>query len=186
MGTDFDKIKLHEFQQPLRCCNITAVAYSLTALGHPTSVDEIFYQIRLPIASVLDDGMTLSETYDACAQYIEVMNLPLVAKVKHFDKSTIILEAFIKEVEAGVEAEHNIHILNFNTRIAHDNPTLEGGHFALLADYDPTTQAVTIADTNPKRYNRYWKCPVDLMFQACVDKDSSSDRARGMIVVEKT
>ncbi len=186
MGADFDKIKLLEFQQPLKCCNVTAVAYSLSALGYPTTVDDIFYQIRLPIGSVLDDGMTLSETYDACARYIEVMNLPVVTRVEHFDKPTMTLDAFIKEVAAGAEAEKNVHILNFNTRIAHDNPSLEGGHFSLLADYDPNTQEVTVADTNPKRYTRYWKCPVARMYQACVDKDSSSDRARGMIVVEKT
>jgi Phytochelatin synthase len=186
MSADFNRIKLLEFQQPLRCCNITAVAYSLSSLGYPTTVDDIFYQIRLPIGSVLDDGMTLSETYDACARYIEVVDLPLVVKVEHFDKPSMTLDAFIQEVEAGVEAESNIHILNFNTRIAHENPNLEGGHFALLADYDPKTQELTVADTNPKRYNRYWKCPVALMYQACVDKDSSSDRSRGMIVMEKT
>ncbi|WP_309729858.1 phytochelatin synthase family protein [Chamaesiphon sp. OTE_75_metabat_556] len=186
MSADFSRIKLLEFQQPLRCCNITAVAYGLSALGYQTAVDDIFYQIRLPIGSVLDDGMTLSETYDACARYIEVVDLPLVVKVEHFDKPTMTLDAFIKEVEAGVEAEHNIHILNFNTRIAHENPNLEGGHFALLADYDANTQELTVADTNPKRYNRYWKCPVALMYQACVDKDSSSDRSRGMMVLEKT
>jgi hypothetical protein len=186
MSADFSRIKLLEFQQPLRCCNITAVAYGLSALGYQTTVDDIFYQIRLPIGSVLDDGMTLSETYDACARYIEVVDLPLVVKVEHFDKPAMTLDAFIKEVEAGVEAENNIHILNFNTRIAHENPNLEGGHFALLADYDPKTQELTVADTNPKRYNRYWKCPVTLMYQACVDKDSSSDRSRGMMVLEKT
>jgi hypothetical protein len=186
MSADFNRIKLLEFQQPLRCCNITAVAYGLSSLGYPTTVDDIFYQIRLPIGSVLDDGMTLSETYDACARYIDVVDLPLVVKVEHFDKPAMTLNAFIQEVEAGVEAESNIHILNFNTRIAHENPNLEGGHFALLADYDPKTQELTVADTNPKRYNRYWKCPVALMYQACVDKDSSSDRSRGMMVLEQT
>jgi len=49
-------------QQPINCCNVTSLAYALSALGHPTTVDEIFYVTRLPIASVLDDGMTLAET----------------------------------------------------------------------------------------------------------------------------
>jgi hypothetical protein len=185
MSADFDNIKLLEFQQPLRCCNITALAYGLSAIGYPTSVDDIFYEIRLPIGSVLDDGMTLSETYDACARYIEVKGLPLKIRVEHFDKSSITLDYFISEIEKGIENEKSIHILNFNTRIAHENPSLEGGHFSLVADYNASTQEVTIADTNPKRYTRFWKCPVARIHQACVDKDSSSDRSRGMIVLEK-
>jgi len=61
---DFDNIHLTEFQQPIRCCNITAIAYAITALGFKMTVDDIFYATKLPIASVLDDGMTLAETYD--------------------------------------------------------------------------------------------------------------------------
>jgi hypothetical protein len=184
MKTDLDNIKLSEFQQPLRCCNVTAVAYAFSALGHSTSVDDIFYTTRLPIASVLDDGMTLSETFDTCVKYIETLGLPLVARVEHFDQTKMTLEAFKQEVEQSVKDTADVHILNFNTKIAHDNPNLEGGHFSLLADYDPTTQEVTVADTNPKRYTRFWKCPIDRMYKACVDKDSASDRSRGMIVVK--
>ncbi len=52
---DIEQIKLHEFQQPINCCNITAIAYALSALGYKTTVDDIFFATRLPIASVLDD-----------------------------------------------------------------------------------------------------------------------------------
>jgi hypothetical protein len=182
---DLDNIKLAEFQQPLRCCNVTALAYGLTALGHSATIDDIFYVTRLPIASVLDDGMTLSETYDTCVKYVEEKGLPLSVKVEHFDKASITLEYFIQEMERAVSDHDDIHILNFNTKIAHDNKSLEGGHFSLLADYNPTTQELTIADTNPKRYTRFWKCPAERMYQACVDKDSSSDRSRGMIILRK-
>jgi hypothetical protein len=182
---DLQTIKLSEFQQPLRCCNVTALAYAFSSLGYSTSVDDIFYVTRLPIASVLDDGMTLAETYDTCAKYIELAGLPLVAKVEHFDKSTITFDVFIKEIENAVLNENDIHIFNFNTKIAHNNQALEGGHFSLLADYDATTQEITVADTNPKRYTRFWKCSAKRMYDACVDKDSSSDRSRGIIIVQK-
>jgi hypothetical protein len=182
---DLQKIKLTEFQQPLRCCNVTALAYALSSLGYPTSVDDIFYVTQLPIASVLDDGMTLAETYDTCVKYIEAAGLPLFAKVEHFDKSSMTLDAFTKEIEQAVLNENDIHILNFNTKIAHNNPALEGGHFSLLADYDSATQEITVADTNPKRYTRFWKCSIKRMYDACVDKDSASDRSRGMIIVQK-
>ncbi|KAB8335537.1 phytochelatin synthase [Scytonema tolypothrichoides VB-61278] len=182
---DLEVIQLHQFQQPIFCCNVTAIAYAFTALGYLTSVDEIFYVTQLPIASVLDDGMTLAETYDTCRTYIEKKKLPVSIRVEHFDKPNMTLEAFTREVEAAVCDELDVHILNFNTRIAHENPSLEGGHFSLLADYDPDTKEVTIADTNPKRYTRFWKCPIQRLYAACVDKDSSSNRSRGMIVLRR-
>ncbi|MEG4944925.1 phytochelatin synthase family protein [Microcoleus sp. F4-D5] len=182
---DLEIIQLHQFQQPIFCCNVTALAYAFTALGHLTTVDEIFYVAQLPIASVLDDGMTLAETYDTCLTYIERKKLPLSIRVEHFDKPSMTLEAFMREVEAAVSDERDVHILNFNTRIAHENPSLEGGHFSLLADYNPDTQEITIADTNPKRYTRFWKCPIQRLYAACVDKDSASNRSRGMIVLRR-
>ncbi len=182
---DLEIIQLHQFQQPIYCCNVTAIAYAFTALGYLTTVDEIFYATQLPIASVLDDGMTLAETYDTCRTYLEKKEIPLSIRIEHFDKPSMTLEAFIREVEAAVCDENDVHILNFNTRIAHENPSLEGGHFSLLADYDPKTQEITIADTNPKRYTRFWKCPIQRIYAACVDKDSSSNRSRGMIVLRR-
>ncbi|EAW34439.1 phytochelatin synthase family protein [Lyngbya sp. PCC 8106] len=182
---DLDNINLLAFQQPINCCNVTAVAYALTALGHPTSVDEIFYVTRLPIASVLDDGMTLAETYDTFLSYVENAKLPLSVKMEYFDRREITFDTFVQEIERAVSDDKDIHILNFSVSIAHDNFNLGGGHFSLLADYDPNTQELTIADTNPKKYTRFWKCPAERMYKACVDKDSSSTRSRGMIVVRK-
>lgn len=182
---DLDNIKLSEFQQPINCCNITAIAYALTALGCPTSVDDIFYVTRLPIASVLDDGMTLAETYGTFVKYVENANLPFSLRIEHFDHPKMTLDAFTNEVEKAVSDDKDIHILNFGVSIAHDNFNLGGGHFSLVADYDPATKELTVADTNPKKYTRFWKCSLEQMYKACVDKDSCSTRSRGMIVVNK-
>ncbi|KKD35656.1 MAG: phytochelatin synthase family protein [Limnoraphis robusta] len=182
---DLDNISLLAFQQPINCCNVTAVAYALTALGHSTSVDDIFYVTRLPIASVLDDGMTLAETYDTFISYIENGKLPFSVRMEYFDQRNMTFEAFIQEIERAVSDDKDIHILNFSVSIAHDNFNLGGGHFSLVADFDPNTQEITIADTNPKKYTRFWKCPAERMYKACVDKDSSSTRSRGMIIVRK-
>jgi hypothetical protein len=43
---------------------------------------------------------------------------------------------------------------------------------------------VTIADTNPQGYTRFWKCSIERMY-AFVDKNSACDRSRGMIVLQK-
>ena len=108
---DLEMIELHQFQQPIYCSNVTAIAYAFTALGYLTTVDEIFYVAQLPIASVLDDGMTLAETYDTCLLYIKRKQLPLSVRVEHFDKPSMTLEAFIREVEAAVRDENDVHIL---------------------------------------------------------------------------
>lgn len=180
---DIEQIKLHEFQQPINCCNITAIAYALSALGYKTTVDDVFFTTRLPIASVLDDGMTLAETYDACLKFIENQQLPLLVELEHFDKPDISFKTFIQQLEIAAVNESDVHILNFNVGVAHNNPNLRGGHFSLLADYDSETQQVTIADTNPKKYARFWSCPALRMYEACTDTDASSTRARGMIVI---
>ncbi|MFY7806485.1 MAG: phytochelatin synthase family protein [Limnoraphis robusta] len=182
---DLDNISLLAFQQPINCCNVTAIAYALTALGHSTCVDDIFYVTRLPIASVLDDGMTLAETYDTFISYIENGKLPFSVRMEYFDQRNMTFETFIQEIERAVSDDKDIHILNFSVSIAHDNFNLGGGHFSLVADFDPNTQEITIADTNPKKYTRFWKCPAERMYKACVDKDSSSTRSRGMLIVRK-
>lgn len=181
---DLQLIKMKAFQQPIRCCNVTAIAYGLTSLGYPTTIDEIFYVTRLPIGTVLNEGQTLAETYDTCVRYVEKKDLPISVKVEHFDKASMTLDAFIQEIERAVLDENDIHILNFNVDIAHEIK-LGGGHFSLVADYDSTTQELTIADTNPKRYTRFWKCPAQRMYQACLDRDMVSERSRGMIVIRK-
>ncbi|HLP88531.1 MAG TPA: phytochelatin synthase family protein [Nostocaceae cyanobacterium] len=182
---DFENIQMTEFQQPIRCCNVTAIAYAISSLGFSLTVDDIFYVTKLPIASVLDDGMTLAETYDTCIKYVQSTNLPITVSLEYFDNPLMTMEKFTEIVEKAVTDPNDIHILNFNTKIAHNNPNLEGGHFSLLADYNPNSQEITVADTNPKRYTRFWQCSIEKMYKACVDKDSACDRSRGMIILRK-
>lgn len=185
-GKDLDNITLAQFQQPINCCNVTSLAYALTALGFPTTVDEIFYATRLPIASVLDDGMTLAETFDTTKLFLKNTGLPLTVRMVCFDAPGLTFDTFLGEVERGSTDPNDIHIFNFSVQIAHAVPGIGGGHFSLMADYDRQTQELVVADTNPKKYTRYWRCPAKRMFDACVDKDSSSTRPRGMLVLRRT
>ena len=185
-GKDLDYISLAQFQQPINCCNVTSLAYAFTALGHPATVDEIFYATRLPIASVLDDGMTLAETYDTCGTYIKSTGVPLSVQMICFDAPGMTFDAFVRELERASQDADDIHIFNFSVSIAHAVPGIGGGHFSLMADYDRQTQELTVADTNPKKYTRYWKCPARRMYDACVDKDSSSTRPRGLLVIRRS
>jgi hypothetical protein len=184
-GKDLHFISLAQFQQPINCCNVTSLAYAFTALGHPTTVDEIFYATRLPIASVLDDGMTLAETYDTASQFLRSSGLLLTVKMVCFDTPGMTFETFLQELERASRDPNDIHILNFSVSIAHGVPNIGGGHFSLLGDYDPKTQELVIADTNPKKYTRYWRCSARRMYDACMDRDSASTRPRGMLVLRK-
>ncbi|MEO1377804.1 MAG: phytochelatin synthase family protein [Cyanobacteria bacterium J06635_10] len=103
--------------------------------------------------------MTLAQTYDTLSKYLEGASLSFSSRMENFDKPSMTLDTFIEEIEKAVLDNKDIHILNFSVSIAHDNSNLGEGHFSLVADYDPTTKELTIADTNPKKYTRFWKCP---------------------------
>ncbi len=182
---DFDNINLLEFQQPLNCCNITALAYACTALGHPTTVDNIFYSARLPLHWVIDAGMTLQATADAGIRYMEREQLPFAVTAFHLDAGRMDLSEFREMMSRSVLDPDDIHIMNFQVGIAHQIPSLAGGHFSLLADYDSKSDSVTIADTHPKKYGRLWHTKGEHLYQACCDLDSSVGRARGFIEVRR-
>lgn len=61
-----------------------------------------------------------------------------------------------------------MYLLNFNVNIAHgiqEGIAIGGGHFALLGGWD-TDGHLVIADVNPKKYLRYWRCTPNRMFRA--------------------
>ena len=176
-GKDLDNISLAQFQQPINCCNVTSLAYALTALGFPATVDEIFYATRLPIASVLDDGMTLAETFDTASLYFKNTGVPVTARMICFDSPGMSFEVFVNELERASRDPDDIHIFNFSVQIAHAVPGIGGGHFSLMADFDSAAQEIVVADTNPKKYTRYWRCPAQRMYNACVDRGLVLDAA---------
>ncbi len=182
---DFDNINLLEFQQPLNCCNVTALAYAFSALGSPTSVEDIFYEARLPIHWVVDAGMTLQATADAGSRFVETTGKPFEVKAFHMDAGRISHQEFRDILDESVANPDDIHIMNFRVGIAHGIQSLQGGHFSLLADYDHAKDEVTIADTHPKKYGRLWQTSSEALYHACCDEDSSVGRARGYITVRR-
>lgn len=55
--TDLNRVSLFEFQEPINCSNITSIAYALSALGYPTTVDEVIYNSGTPVRDVTDLGV---------------------------------------------------------------------------------------------------------------------------------
>jgi len=78
-----------------------------------------------------------------------------------------------------------ISMVEFQQPIRCCNVTALAYGLTLLADYDTETGELTVGDVNPRKYTRFWKCPVERMYKACVDKDSASDRSRGLLVLRK-
>jgi hypothetical protein len=107
-------------------------------------------------------------------------------RVEHFDKPMCTVEWFEREIEIAVRDVDDVHVVNFSVAIAHDNANLRGGHFSLLADYSHDSRSLTIADTNPKKYTRFWTCAIERMHRACSEIDETAERARGMLVLRRT
>jgi hypothetical protein len=69
---------------------------------------------------------------------------------------------------AASSKEIDMYLLNFNVNIAHgiqEGVAIGGGHFALLGGWDADGHLV-VADVNPKKYLRYWRCTPARMFKA--------------------
>ena len=117
-------IKLAEFQQPINCCNITAVAMGFSALGYPTTVDEIFHICKLKAEFVVDDGMTLAETYNA-AMDVARSHGGLFVECYHFDEDTLTLDQFRDAIHSVLSCEDDILLCNFGVKIAMAGTTEE-------------------------------------------------------------
>jgi len=184
----FEKIRFAMFQQPLNTCNISTLAFGLSMIGYPTTIDDVFVSTKLPLVSIVDVGLTLKELYQVAEEYICNRDLPLTAEVWQPP------EAQGGGLEQGTEEEFKKMLLaigptdamlcNFNAKIAHGREGLEGGHFALLAAYNHEHDQMVIADVNPKKYNQYWVTPLRQMLEAMVDHDSAAREPRGCILLK--
>jgi hypothetical protein len=168
------------FQQALNCCQLTTIAYGLSALGFPTSVDDLFWTVGINADSAVGDGMTLAETHEAALWYIRRTGLPLGVACYHFDAHTASHADFLAICKIdSLLATFDVFALNFNSAIAHGMP-MGGGHFSILCAYDEKLDAVIVADVHPMKYGAFWSTPSKNMFDAMVDYDSVG-RARGLL-----
>ncbi|NQW82670.1 MAG: hypothetical protein HQ450_01855 [Alcaligenaceae bacterium] len=174
-------------QQNLNCCQTTAVAYALTAMGFPTSVDDIFWMVQVPVESAVRDGMTLAETFELATRYIHHAKLPVSVECHHFDelsspKVEELWDACLADTIAG---PREVLAFNFHSGIAHGWSTGGGGHFSVLlgtaGGFDVSKPGdIVVADVHPLKYGAYWSVPATQLLSAMMDMDSCG-RARGML-----
>jgi hypothetical protein len=182
---DLVGVHMHDFQQPINCCNITAVAFALTALGYPTSIDDLFLGCKLPSAYVVNDGMTLGEVFNVACIYLHQKGLKDEINVQcyYFDEHSVSREHLAAALlESELEgSDHDILVANFGVGLARNIPNNNGGHFALIAKFNPSSGLIHMVDVHPKKYGKLWVTNLDRLHQAMVQRDSSSHRSRGVL-----
>ena len=182
---DLINIHLHDFQQPINCCNITAAALSLTALGFACDVNDIFKSCSLPVSYIVDDGMTMGELYDVASSYIFTKGLrdEIGVELYYFDKAIMTRQDLFGAIAESdqVGGDSDILVANFGVGIAHGNPEVKGGHFALIAKCNQSTGLVHMIDVHPEKYGKVWVTSIDRLYDAIADHDGSSLRSRGLI-----
>jgi gamma-glutamylcyclotransferase (GGCT)/AIG2-like uncharacterized protein YtfP/glutaredoxin-related protein/3-polyprenyl-4-hydroxybenzoate decarboxylase len=176
---------LHEFQQPINCCNITAAAFGLTALGYPTDVNDIFNSCALPVSYVVNDGMTIGELYDVVSSHVFASGLrdEIGVELYYFDEHLVAKEDLFAAIRESnhVGGKNDILIANFQVGIAHDNSEFKGGHFALIAKCNNSTGLVHMMDVHPEKYGKIWVTSIQRLYEAMTDHDGSAQRARGLL-----
>ena len=174
--------------QPINTCNLASITLALKGLNISCHIDEIFTSLRLPTRWVVEQGLTLAQVFNIlvklCGSTNEDELLVQGASVEcfHFDEAAVDFNSFHEYLRLSLTKTNNVLIANFNTKIAKDMEC-GGGHFSVISGYDEKTKLVSIADVHPKKYGAHWACSARKLFEAMVDKDSSSNRARGMIRV---
>jgi len=148
------------------------------------SVDDIFHTCRLPGWFVIHDGLTLAETFDLGVEMASKIG-GLFVECYHFDAEAVDYEGFKTMLLQETLIHEDVLIVNFSVRIAHQWDK-GGGHFSIVSLVERQGEndedlLVTISDVHPMKYGKSWTCSSRHLFDAMVDKDSESRRARGMI-----
>ena len=182
---DLVNVHMHDFQQPINCCNVTAAAFSLTALGYPTNVDDIFRDCNLPTAYVVNTGLTLGEMYDVACAYVHQRGLKDEIEVQcHYLDEELVSEQSLLDAICESDAEggvNDILVANFGVGLAHGIDNNDGGHFALIAKCNPRTGIVHMVDVHPEKYGKLWVTNVRRLYLAMTARDGSSFRSRGLL-----
>ena len=176
------------------CCGLTSVAYALTAIGCPTTVDEIFLKVGVHVVDSAV-GMTLAEVCDASMRYVSRANLPVFVECYHFDKDKATPVGFkqaCKKAEGHCGLD-DIMILNFHSGMAHgwaesgDGAAAGGNHHQLFSVLTALSSddEIIMADAHGVS-SSFWSTPFLQMFEAMTDKDSSCGRARGALRFGRT
>ncbi|WP_170575417.1 flavoprotein [Ruegeria atlantica] len=182
---DLVSVHLQNFQQPINCCSVTAAALSMSALGFSCEVNDIFRECALPTSFVVNDGISLGELYDVACTFIHTQGLRDRVQVQAYfmDEATTSVELLLEAIDESnrLGGDNDILVANFQVGVAHGNPTMPGGHFAIIAKCNPSTGLVHMMDVHPEKYGKLWVTTTDRLWAGMSDRDGTSMRSRGIL-----
>ncbi len=120
---------------------------------------------------VVTDGLTLEQVG------LYLTHLDVDVKTIFADENGI--DLMRQAIVEGVSDPSVRVILNYNRGIVGQNG---GGHVSPIAAYHEPTDSVLILDVAGYKYPPSW-VPMELLYKAMLDKDSSSNRSRGLALV---
>lgn len=185
MFGDLVNVHLHEFQQPINCCSVTAAALSMSALGFSCEVNDIFRECALPSSFVVNDGISLGELFDIACTYIYSQGLRDRMQVQAYfmdeDRTDVqkLLDAIDESNRFG--GDNDILVANFQVGVAHGKDNMPGGHFAIIAKCNPSTGLVHMMDVHPEKYGKLWVTTATRLWEGMSDRDGTSMRSRGIL-----
>lgn len=182
---DLVSVHLHNFQQPINCCSVTAAALSMSALGFSCEVNDIFRECALPSSFVVNDGISLGELFDVACTYIHTQGLRKRVQVQAYfmdeDKTSaaLLMDAIDESNRLG--GDNDILVANFQVGVAHGKDNMPGGHFAIIAKCNASTGLVHMMDVHPEKYGKLWVTTAERLWAGMSDRDGTSMRSRGML-----
>ncbi len=177
--------QMEHFQQTINCCSVTAAALSLSALGFPCDVNDIFRKVNLPSAYVVNTGIALGELFDIACTYVHRKNLRDRVRVRvHYMDAATTSEKLLREgimESVHVAGNNDVLVANFQVGLAHGRPEMPGGHFAVIAKCNPSTGVLHMMDVHPEKYGKMWVTTTGRLHEAMSDRDGGSFRSRGLL-----
>jgi hypothetical protein len=172
---DYPKlVGVWEGQELISYCGVASGVIVRNALGG--SVDQISFfngdtDVVRSRLQVTFGGMSLSDLAGLLAAHgMDVTKM-------HGDELT--LEKFRQVVESNLAREEDYLLVNYQRQTLGQGRV---GHISPLGAYDKSSDRVLIMDTADYKYPYTW-VPLEALYAAMQEKDSSTERARGVLEV---
>eukprot|EP00759_Apiculatamorpha_spiralis_P053467 PhF_6_TR6209/c0_g1_i1/m.9347 len=189
-------LALLEFPPKSYC--ITLIAYVLHIMSESVTVEDICYGSGIHLSFLLSDHLSLNDVVRIARRFISTrVDGGFVIEATNLDKLTTgnrrkSLDEFrnlIKEY-ATKKPYEAVLVLNFSAVFIQSKGNVwngsYGGSYAIVTSFDEKTDTIVVADANPEKFYRHWKCPINVMYDACCAMDPISDRAKGYFTISRS
>eukprot|EP01012_Entosiphon_sulcatum_P030227 TRINITY_DN3719_c0_g1_i1.p1 TRINITY_DN3719_c0_g1~~TRINITY_DN3719_c0_g1_i1.p1 ORF type:complete len:1024 (+),score=126.95 TRINITY_DN3719_c0_g1_i1:37-3108(+) len=191
VGRAFDVRKLqnrHPFKVPV-APQLSGLAFAITELGHPCSVEDVFYTAYDILKGKAQEGdlqigtlksrLTLDQLVSMGNAYLTHKGLRYRATAKASTKVAAIPVAELEDMVRRGATGPDVVCAVYTCGIVHDNSQTSVG-LALVKHFDEAAKVVTLTDVNPTEYGVTWSCSLSTLHQAL----ASDTGARGLVTLK--